>query len=85
MTKRATNSVSHAKNGTAVPRARMHCGGPIEQYLSRTGKSRDEFENALQNGNSSAVALFSAEVLFGEIQRLVEVVSQIKVETDNGF
>lgn len=43
----------------------------MQQYLARTGSTRDNFEHALENGDTRAAVLFAAEVLFGEIQRLV--------------
>lgn len=44
--------------------------GPLAHYLAATSQQEGDFLRALREGNSNAVVLFAAELIFMEIRRI---------------
>jgi hypothetical protein len=55
-----------------LPNLRIAHNGPVQRYLAFSKMSREDFDAALLARNQNAVALFAADVVYQEVERLAD-------------
>jgi hypothetical protein len=55
----------------------MTAGGPIDEYLRATGKTKEMFDAAVIRGDPATTSIFAAEVICKEISALTVDVESI--------
>ena len=55
----------------------MTSGGPIDEYLHATGKTKEIFDAAVARGDPAVTSIFAAEVIYKAISTLTEEVEEI--------